>query len=132
MLLEIIAIIGLLIFSLLDVRFKAIPSVLLTSLLFVVAFVNIQNLGIAVLLFIFAFLLYDFNYFNGKADIKTMVIIGFLINSLGWLILFITIFMVIGLIYTVFMRKILKEKREIPFVPAIFLSYMIFYGVTLI
>lgn len=124
---EIIVLVALLIFSIIDIRFKAIPSVFTTTLLFILAILESDNLRFAIILFVFGLLLYDVGYFNGIADLKAMAIIGFLIPTFNYLVIFILTFMFIGFLYTLFMRIYIKEKGEMPFIPPIFISYLLFY-----
>jgi len=131
MITEVYVLVGifLLIMALLDIKTKKMPSILPTTVILFTAISSwffYQTLAFGILAFIFAVLLYEFNWYGGRADIKAMTIIGFTLISLNQFYAFMTITVLIGFFYTLIFRGIMKvpAKKQIPFVPAIFLIYL--------
>lgn len=117
-------IIPLIIFSVIDIKYKEIPSVLLTGTLFVYAVVNFNHIYLGILAFIFSYLLYEMEFISGIADIKLLTTIGFMFDSM--LILFILVLLTptIGTIYKFITKKFIK-KSEWAFVPCLTIIYFI-------
>jgi len=131
MIIEVYVLIGffLLIMSLLDIKDKKMPSILPTAIILfsaIASYFFYQTLVFGILAFIFALLLYEFNWYGGRADIKAMVIIGFTLISLNQFYVFMTLSVLIGFFYTLIFRGIMKvpAHKNVPFVPAIFLIYL--------
>ena len=119
----------LLIMALLDIKEKKMPSILPTSIILfsaIASYYYFQTLTFGILAFIFAFLLYEFDWYSGRADIKAMTIIGFTLISLNQFYVFMTLSVLVGFFYTLVFRGIMKipSKKYVPFVPAIFLIYL--------
>lgn len=114
-----------------DIKYKKIPSIILTALLFVVAIVNFDGLKFGILASIFALLIYEFAEGNGTsfgiADVKVMIIIGFLISSLNMFLMYLLLFALVQIVYIVYFRKGLRKKGEIPFIPAFVVIYAILW-----
>ena len=128
--LDLFIVFALFLVALIDLKYKAIPSVFMTSLLFMVAIANISNIGSAVLLLIFGLLIQDIYHDRilGMADFKAFAIIGFLLYSTLELIIFIVIFLIFQIAWAFVTRKLLKSQdREVPFLIVFFLAYMTFY-----
>jgi len=117
--------------ALIDIKHKKIPAVFSTSLILILAIYTITKgypLTLGLLAFIFAYLLYDFDYFKGVADIKSIVIIGLVLINLKQFFGFMLLTVVIGFLYQIFLIKFLKykdKKDEIPFLPVFFIIYTI-------
>jgi hypothetical protein len=112
-----------------DIKYKKIPSIILTALLLIVAIVNFdQGFKYGILTSIFALLIYEFAEGNntsfGIADIKVMITIGFLITSFNMFLMFLLLFALVQIIYIVYFRTGLKKKGEIPFIPAFVIIYV--------
>lgn len=111
-----------------DIKYKKIPSIILTALLFIVAVVNFEGFKFGILASIFALLIYEFAEGNGTsfgiADVKVMIIIGFLISSLNFFLMYLFLFALVQIIYIVYFRSGLKKKGEIPFIPAFVVIYV--------
>lgn len=125
----IIIFIFLLIASILDILKKSVPSVFLTSLIFIVLSLNVAfgfTINFGILAFALAYLLFELNFFDGVADIKIMIVLGLLLDSmLSFFIL--AIFVVLfGFLYKLFFRYVLKKKEgsEIPFIPCLLIVYV--------
>lgn len=115
--------------SFLDLKYKSVPSVLLTGLLFIVAIMRIENLQFGVLAFIFAWLIKDLiNDWNGLdfgiADIKILTIIGFLIPTMNFFLIFIGIFSLFQFVYTLVWQWRVGGDVERPFVPCLLAVYI--------
>lgn len=121
----------LLVMAILDVKKRTMPSVLPTGIIFLTALVNFwsnrTNLIFGVLAFIFAWFLYEFDYFRGVADLKAVIIIGLMLTSFNQFYAFMFLTVVLGFAYQVILKKIMKvsENREIPFVPLFFIVYVV-------
>lgn len=114
----------LLIFSIIDWKVRAIPSVFLTAFLFVVAVLHPANLFFGIMAFIMAYLLYEFDFFSGIADIKIMTMIGFLIYSMNFLFIFIGLVVVFGFLWKLFIKWRMKKATNTAFVPVFFFIYV--------
>jgi len=114
----------LLIFSIIDYKVKAIPSVFLTAVLFMIAFLNPANLWFGVMAFIMAWMLYELDFFGGIADIKVMTMIGLLISSTGWMLLYIGLIMVFGFAWKMIYKWRMRKAKQCPFVPVFLFVYI--------
>lgn len=108
-----------------DVKYKEIPSVLGTSVLFVLSVVNTNHLSYAVMMCFFALLLYEFGLFSGIADVKMIVAVGFLISSLFGVFSFVVVLTLYTAVYNVLMRLLLKVDGVYAGTVPIFLSYIV-------
>jgi len=131
-------ILGLLILaSLFDLKYKAVPSVLLTAGIFTALLVNPHNLILGVICLVFALMIRDLidNVAGsefGLADIKVFVIFGLLLVNVQALFLMIVIFVIFQFAYTVIWRYKIDKKAEMPFVPcllAVYIALMLLGGV---
>lgn len=127
---------GLIIASLLDLKYRAVPSVALTSLLFIVLIMRIENLQFGIAAFVFAWLIKDIlslKYIEfGVADIKIMAIIGLLISTMNEFLIFIGIFALFQLIYTLAWQWRFGSDNERPFIPcllAVYIALLVIGGV---
>jgi len=119
----------LIIASFLDLKYKSVPSVLLTGLLFLVAIMRIENLAFGILAGIFAWLIKDLiNDFNGLdfgiADIKILIVIGFLVPTMNFFLIFIGIFSLFQFVYTLVWQWRVGGNIERPFVPCLLAVYV--------
>jgi prepilin signal peptidase PulO-like enzyme (type II secretory pathway) len=120
----------LLITGIIDWKIRKIPSIFLTGMLFVVAFISISlnpnALSLGVLGFIMAYLLYEADFFGGVADVKVMTIISFMCLNTYWLL---ASFVLIGL-FGITWKAILKIRtgeKECAFLPIFFFVYVTLY-----
>lgn len=114
--------------SYLDLKYRAIPSVFLTGLLFAVAIVRIDFIGLGVLAGIFAWVMKDILSIKqlefGMADIKIMMIIGLMMHTRAEFFLFMGVFAVFQFVYTsVWVWKFGGDKER-PFVPCLLAIYI--------
>ena len=126
----------LLVVSLIDFRTKHVPAFLTTSIIFLVAMVNMADiqfglihLAFGVLAFIFAYLLYEAEFIGGVADIKVMVIIGMMVTNIFSFFMFLGLVMLFGFLYKLVWRFILKksEGSEVPYLLSLWAIYVILW-----
>jgi dolichyl-phosphate-mannose--protein O-mannosyl transferase len=122
----IIYIIGflLLLFSIIDLKFRQIPSVYLTGSLFLIIALFQNNIYTGLLAFVFAYLLYELDFIGGVADIKIIVLIGFMISSFFNLAIFMILVVLYGGIWKALIKFIYKKEQEFAFLPVLFFTYL--------
>ena len=89
--------------SFLDIKYKAVPSVLLTGMIFAVLLLRPDNLLFGVISFVFAIMIKDLisdvaGMEFGVADIKILVIMGLLLTNFTSLMIMIIMFLILLLI----------------------------------
>lgn len=119
----ILIVLGLL--SLIDIKYKEIPSIFLTGLLFIALFFRFESLQFGLLAFVLAYLLYEGSFISGIADIKLIALVGLMINSFFYFGIFIILLMVLGISIKFYARFKFKRDLEFAFIPIIFLCYFI-------
>lgn len=118
-------------FSYLDIKKRQVPSILSTTLILALGILNFPSIEFGVLAFIFAYLLWEFrwevHYIRGILDIKAIVIVGLMLASLSDFITMMITLVLLAIPYELFCHLVLKikEEKDIPFVPVIFLTYII-------
>lgn len=116
--------------SIIDLKFRKVPSIFLTGMLFVVAFISIllnpQALTLGVLGFIISYMLFESDYFSGIADIKIFTLCSFMVVSFYWLLVFIIILLFFGIVWKSIIRiRLHKEKNEdFAFLPVFFFVFL--------
>ena len=115
-------------FSLIDIKYKKIPSIMLTGTLFVYAVVNINNLPLGILAFIFAYLLYEMDFFGGVADIKILTTMGLMFDSIFMIFALMVLVPLIGTIYKILVKKFIK-KTSWAFIPCLMVIYFILLAI---
>ena len=120
----------LVIVSVLDLKFKVVPSVLLTTMLFTVTVLNPANLWFGIMAFIISYLLYELDFFSGVADIKTMTMLGFMIPTTNWMFALILLTVVFGVMWKTIIRISTKKtvKDDFAFLPVFSLVYLVLIG----
>lgn len=124
MILELVLLFILIVFSLMDFKFRAIPSIFLTGMLFIILVLKPENLINGIALSLLGLILYELDLKYGLADIKVMAMIGLMIPTLQGLANFCLIFAVFQIIYVSVTRFLIKTK-EIPFIPLLTIIYSI-------
>lgn len=109
----------LLVFSIIDLKVRELPSILLTGTLLVFTAVNINNIPFGILSFILAYLLYEADFIGGVADIKIIATIGFLISNLYIFGIYVILLVVYGTIYKALIKWRFKKTKEVPFIPCL-------------
>lgn len=131
-------VLGMLIFaSYLDLKYKAVPSVILTGLIFVVLILRPDHLFFGIASLVFGFVIKDLisnvaGMEFGIADVKILAVIGLLIGSLQNLFLMIILFVVFQFVYTAVWRWKVNKDQEMPFIPcllAVYIALMLIGGV---
>lgn len=114
--------------SIIDIKHKEIPAVYNTASIFVVALLivalNLNVLTFGILAFIFAWLLYDFEFFSGIADLKITILIGLIIINVSAFVLFMFLILFYGVAYKIIIYKFVKSKGDIAFLPVYFVCYI--------
>ncbi len=115
--------------SIFDLKFKAVPSVILTAGIFTALLVNPDNLLFGVICLVFGILIKDLinnvaGLDFGVADIKIFVIFGLLLTNFEALILMIMIFLVFQFVYTIVWRWRVSNEAEMPFIPCLLAVYI--------
>jgi len=122
----------LLMVGIIDFKFKAIPSIILTGMIFAVAILNPANLWFGIMGCIMACLLYEGGFFSGIGDIKVMTLIAFMLSSISELFLLIILILVFGLVWKGIWHLRFKARRkklpdEFPFIPVFLFVYITLY-----
>jgi signal transduction histidine kinase len=106
--------------AIVDYKYKAIPSIVLTAMIFVLLFLRFDNLQYALIMGVFGILIWEFAHDNevsfGLADIKVLIMIGFFISNLMSATIFLICFGFGQIIYLGVMRK-WSNHDEVPFLP---------------
>jgi len=110
--------------SFIDWKLKVLPSIMLTGMLFVVAFLNPANLWFGIMGFIVAWLLYEADYFSGVADIKIMTIIAFMLSTTNMFLGFVLLTVFFGLVWKILIKWRLKHEKDVAFLPVFFFIYI--------
>jgi len=115
----------LILFTILDVKNKEIPSLYTTGLIFfLIVIFGLEGLMSGAVSFILGWLLVDADFFSGTADLKLLTAMGIMIPFRWVLLTFLVIFMFYGIVYKILIVKIMKHKGEIAFVPVILCTYI--------
>jgi len=113
--------------SVIDLKVKRVPSILLDGFLFAIAFITIssqpQALSLGLLGFIASYLLYEANFFHGIADIKVFTMISFMLINSYHLLGFLVLVMFFGIIYKSVV-KIRTKDNECAFLPVFLATYI--------
>ena len=117
--------------SVIDIKTRLIPAILLTTAIFtLVVYTIYQNevigLYMALYGFIIAWIFYELDMFKGRADFKVIVIITLTLTTLLEFFTFIVLIAGFNVVYTLLFAKILLKKKneEIPFIPMFFAVYL--------
>lgn len=113
--------------SIIDWKFRVLPSILLTGMLFAVAILHPANLWFGAMTFIISYLLYEADFFSGVADIKIMTMIGFMISTTNYLFGLILLTAIFGFIWKVLIKWRMKKEKETAFIPVFFFIYVALY-----
>lgn len=118
----------LIIASFLDLKYRAVPSVALTSILFIVLIMRIENLQFGVAAFVFAWFMKDVLSIKqmefGVADIKILAMIGLLVSTMNGFLILIGIFALFQFVYTLAWQLKVGSDKERPFIPCLLAVYI--------
>ena len=121
------------IIAVIDWKFHAVPSVLLTGLLLATLMLNTNNLVFGACAGLLMLLVYELDKGRtGIADFKVMMIIGLMISTVSGFFFFATTLAVFQLVYVYLLRVITKYDGEIPFIPCLWAVYILLYTVGVI
>jgi hypothetical protein len=131
MILELIVGFAIFVFALFDLKERAVPSFLTTTVILALLLIQPQNLPWGVSAFTFGWLLYEFDFlggrfFGGLADVKVVTIIGLMIGSLSQFAVMMIMTTGLSVILSMFLyyKNNKKIPEEIPFIPVLFLVYL--------
>jgi Flp pilus assembly protein protease CpaA len=116
--------------SIIDWKFRKIPSMFLTGILFAVAFISISShedaLSLGILGFIMAYMLYEADFFGGIADVKIMTMISFMLLNSYYLLGSFVLIGIFGITWKAIIRLRLKKHKdeEFAFLPVFFFVYL--------
>jgi len=117
----------LLIASIIDWKLKALPSIMLTAMLFAVAILHPANLWFGAMAFLMAWMLYEADFFSGVADIKIMTMIGFMLSTTNYLFGLILMTVCFGFIWKVMIKYRLRKEKDVAFIPVFLFIYIALY-----
>lgn len=129
LLIIIIAGIFLLLTTLFDLYHKKvlaiIPSIAILFLL-IVNYDNTTALVFGLICGVTGLIFYEISFFEGLADIKSLIILGLLINSIQQYFITMLIICISAIIWMIFLKIAFDYKNddEIPFMPVIFIGYL--------
>lgn len=112
-------------------REGAIPSAITTTFI-ILAFILNPNPVSAIMGLLLGMLFVDLDVFGGVPDWKVIVAGSIVLGSIWHIFIFATAVLVIGLIYKLLLKwRTRGAIKEIPFIPAIALAYLLTLGVVL-
>ena len=114
--------------SFLDLRSKTLPSFLTTSIIFIVAIVQMKNLEFGILGFVMGWLLMegftdDDSFFSGVADLKATVMLSLFASTIQEFMFLIVLLLIFGVVYKIIVKKLFKPK-EVAFIPVFLITYL--------
>jgi len=120
-----------------DLKYKAVPSVLLSALIFAVLLMRPQNLLFGVILLVFGIMIKDLindvaGLDFGVADLKILVVIGLMFTSSHVMFMFILTFAILQFGYVTLWRTLISKEDLLPFIPvllAVYVTLLIIGGV---
>lgn len=113
--------------SIYDWKFKEVPSIILTGMLFVVLALNLSSIGFGLLAVVIALLMYEADFISGIADLKIITIIGLMATNLFWFFISIVLIFVFGIVYKLVIKKFTrtaKKQKQVAFIPVLFAVYL--------
>jgi hypothetical protein len=119
----IILLVFLIIFSIIDIKTKSIPSVFLTGILFVILAVNFDHFYFGLMSVVFALFLYELGFIGGIADIKVMAMVGLMVGSMVNFNIFILVVVFYGIAWKLLFKWRFKGVHECPFIPVFLFTF---------
>lgn len=118
----------LIIASILDLKYRAVPSVFLTGILFIVLIMRIENLAFGISAFVFAWFIKDILSIKelefGVADLKIMAMIGLMMPTMNMFLILLGVFSIFQLAYTLTWEWRIGHDKERPFIPCLLMVYI--------
>lgn len=112
-----------------DLKTKKVPAILTTAIILLLCFVNFNNIMFGAIAFVFGWLLYEFEFIEGLADVKVITIIGLMITSLFGIAALIILVTIYGAIFRAAYGLILK-KKAVAFTLPLFLIYLTLWALS--
>ena len=120
-----------------DLKYKAVPSVMLSGLIFVVLLMRPQNLLFGVILLSFGVMIKDLihdvaGFDFGVADLKILIVIGLMFTSSHVMFVFLVVFAILQFVYVALWRSFISKEDLLPFIPvllAVYVTLMLIGGV---
>lgn len=106
-----------------DLKTQKVPAILTTAIILVLSIVNFNNIQFGIIAFIFGWLLYEFDFIGGLADVKVITIIGLMCSNMFGIFALIILVTLYGAIYRAAFKLILK-KKSVAFTLPLFLIYI--------
>jgi len=112
--------------TIIDFKYKEMPSVLTTSYLLGLAILFPNSIIYAIIMALFGLFLWEAKEggIGGIADIKVLAILGFFIPSIKYCFLVIGFVLIIGIIYKIISKYVLKYKKETPYIIVFLITYI--------
>ena len=123
MILEIVLLAYLVLISIIDIKHKELPAPLTTGMLFILLILNPANLIFCVFALVFGLLMLEAEFFSGVADLKVTAMLGLMISDLNVFFMMMILIGLYGIVYKIVLKNILKQKKEIAFIPVLFMVY---------
>jgi len=123
---------ALFIMSIIDIfTSQRIPSILTTGILIVCAILGIANLSVAVVGLLIAYGILESELGKGGiADLKLLTAVSFSMPTITALLTFVALVVGLGILYKILIA-LFTDKDEVPFIPVIFIAFIINFIVTL-
>ena len=120
--------------SYLDIKYKAVPSVFLSGLIFICLLMRPHNLLYGVILLVFGIMIRDLiddvaGMDFGNADLKILVVIGLLFTSSHVMLPFMIIFAFLQFAYTTLWRWKISKEDHIPFIPCLLAIFITLFAI---
>lgn len=112
--------------SILDILFRKMPSVFLTAFLIALIVLKSENLYFAMISGLFALLFYEFDFLQGIADIKVLIMLGFFTTVLWQVFLVAVLTILYGFVWIAIIKLKAPQKYKdgTPFIPVFFFIYL--------
>ena len=128
--LNLIVLLFLVLASILDLKYKQVPSIILTGMIFVVVVLAVVNDNTTSILFglvglIFSIILYEGEFIGGIADIKILSLMSMLILNELWLFGFIILILLLGVCWKAINKYYFNKKDDIAFIPLLTFVYIV-------
>lgn len=115
----------LLVATILDIKFKSVPSVFLTAMMFTTLILRPENLVFGVLAVLLMLIVRELSDEEiGMADFKIMAVLGLLIPTTQAFFSFTLVFVILQACYIGIIRYFAEIEGEIPFIPCLFVVYL--------
>jgi len=116
--------------SILDLKYKAVPSVVLTGTILMLLILRPENIIFGAIGFVFAIFIRDLtdNVAGsefGVADVKVLTIMGLLLSNFNGLMLMIAVYVIFQFVYVAVWRWRSPHEDLIPFLPCLLSVYIV-------